>query len=349
MTSSDTVTDGKSSSVSGSTSALQAIGKKSPVTSHTVSALFASAVSTSCFYPFDVIRTRFMSQDGTVTRRHNGRTYHSIRKSLITIYRMEGRASLFKGFFAAFFGSVAAWGMFMFFYRSLCNWAESTSYIGRSGLSVVASLASTTLVSPIFLIKSRMQLEEASRYHPPVGEASHKSSHDHRVYTSFFKGVKHVVRTNGLRGLWKGLSLQMLLVFPYCLNVPTYDFFKAIILNYHLRKTDCLPESSHSYPSLSARSSLSLLEITCCSCLTKVILILLSQPLMVLRVRVQDQRALLGAVQYKNLAQSLITVLRYQGVLGMYRGFAASCVHSLPRSALYYVLYEGSLSFLINA
>lgn len=358
--------EGEIRSVSSSSSALQAIGRSSPVGSHTISAVFASGVSTSCFYPFDVIRTRFMSQDGTLTRRHNGRTYHSIRESLLTMYRKEGQASLFKGFLPAVFGSVGAWGLYMYFYRSLCNWAENTSYIGRSGLSVVASLASTSLVSPIFLIKSRMQLEEASCSRSSFGVASHTSAKDHRVYKSFFKGVKHVLSTDGVRGLWKGLSLQMLLVFPYCLNVPTYDFFKAIILNYHVRRTECLPpfsleqngtgnvatvlpESSRCCPSLSSRSTLSIFEIACCSCLTKVFLILLSQPLMVLRVRVQDQRALQGPVQYKNVAQSLITVLRQQGVLGMYRGFAASCIHSLPRSALYYILYESSLTFLINA
>lgn len=304
---------------------MKAIGVSAPVRSHLYSAQLASAVSTACFYPFDVLRTRFMSQDGTSVRQHNGTTYHSVRRSLRMIYRQEGHRSLFRGLPVALIGAITAWGMYMGCYRLFCNWTEVTSFYGRALVSMVASSISTITVCPIFLIKSRMQLEE-----------SKMGGHTH--YKTFRSGIRHAVQNGGFRTLWRGGSLHLWLVIPHSLNLPIYDFLKYYMLSYHQWKRE---------PSMSADYSLDLAEVICCSTITKVLVLLLSHPMMVIRVRLQDQRSHQGSIQYRSVAQAVRTTLKLQGVRGMYRGFKSSLIHTLPRSVLHYIIYEYSLNLMI--
>ncbi|KPI90854.1 putative mitochondrial carrier protein [Leptomonas seymouri] len=296
---------------------LQAIGRQAPVGIHTISSQLASAGSTCAFYPFDVLKTRFMAQDGTAVRQHNGQTYQSIRRSMYTIYKEEGVRTLFRGCPVAISGAIVAWGVYMFLYRKLCNLTEFTSYLSRSSVSVFSSCVSSCVVCPIFLIKSRMQLEEANR-----------SGH----YRSFWKGLHYTVTTSGVRSLWRGLSLQMCLIFPNALTIPTYDTLKGFVLRYRWHHAET--------------TELNLFEIGVCSTLTKMWILTLSHPLVMMKVRMQDERAALGTVQYLTVPQSISNVLKTQGARGMYRGFTTALVHSLPRSLLYYIIYEKALSVM---
>ncbi|KEG12997.1 mitochondrial carrier protein [Trypanosoma grayi] len=280
--------------------------------SHTLSSQFASAVSTFAFYPFDTLRIRFMSQDGTVHRQHNGQTYHSIRRALSTIYREEGMRALFHGCHVAVLGAIMSWGMYMYLYRSLCSVSEVSSYLGRAGMSFVASFISTFISSPIWLIKSRMQIEESTKINN---------------YVTFRGGVCHVLRTTGFRSLWRGISLQLTLMIPNALNVPTYDFLKGMMLRAHLCQS-------------SGDSELSVLGSSVCSTLTKMLLVLLSHPITMLKVRLQDQRSDINDVKYTSVRRSVLLVLRREGPCGMLRGLGTSLVHSLPRTVTYFVLYE---------
>ncbi|KAG5470511.1 hypothetical protein LSCM1_01755 [Leishmania martiniquensis] len=296
---------------------LNAIGPHAPVAIHTVSSQLASATSTCVFYPFDTLKIRYMSQDGTATRLHNGRVYSSIYSSLALICREEGLRALFRGCAVAVAGSMVAWGVYMLLYRQLCNLTESTSYTERSCVSAVSSAISSCVACPIFLVKSRMQLEEVKRV---------------SLYRSFWSGVHHTVQTTGVRSLWRGLPLQLFLIFPNALSIPTYDTLKRFLLQnrwHHAELTE-----------------LNLFEIGVCSTLTKVWILILSHPLVMMKVRMQDERATLGECQYRSVAQSFSSVLKTQGPQGMYRGFFTALVHSLPRSFLHYCIYEKTLVLL---
>ncbi|KAL7699990.1 mitochondrial carrier protein [Lotmaria passim] len=298
---------------------LQAIGRQAPVGIHTISSQLASAGSTFVFYPIDVLKTRFMAQDGTAVRQHNGQVYKSIPRSMYVIYKEEGIRTLFRGCPVAVLGSIVAWGVYMFVYRELCNLTEYTSYLGRSSVSVVSSFVSSCIACPIFLIKSRMQLEE-----------SHRTNH----YRSFWRGLRYTVSTTGVRSLWRGLTLQLSLTFPNSLAIPTYDALKRLVLRYRWHHAET--------------TELNLFEIGVCSTLTKIWILILSHPLIMMKVRMQDERAAIGPVQYRTVPQSISNVLKTQGPRGMYRGFTTALVHSLPRSLLHYFIYEKTLSALCN-
>lgn len=298
---------------------LQAIGPHAPVIQHTVSSQFASAVATTLFYPLDLVRTRFMSQDGSTQRQHNNRTYTSIFRAFRVIAQEEGVRQLFRGCSVAVGGSVVAWGLYMYLYRALCNFTEQTSYASRSAISIACSMLSSLLTSPIFLVKSRMQLEEVAR---------------NTTYRTLRGSVQHMVRTSGVRSLWRGVSMQLLLVFPNALSIPTYDFLKRNLLQWQDK-------------SLTTRD-LSVVEVCLCSTLAKLFVLVLAHPLMTTRVRMQDQRAAAASMHYHRPLQSMSTILRVNGVRGLYRGFSAGMMHTFPRSLVHFIVYEKTLTYLCH-
>ncbi|KAG5496172.1 hypothetical protein JKF63_02473 [Porcisia hertigi] len=326
---------------------LNTIGPNAPVSIHIVSSQLASATSTCAFYPFDTLKTRFMSQDGTTVRQHNGHVYSSIRGSLALIYREEGLLPLFRGCPVAIIGSTIAWGIYMFLYRQLCNMSECTSYLGRSSISLlssaeadptrsgvlsswimmsqnllprfvfstIASCTSAVACNPIWLIKTRMQLEEAST----------RRVFAQRHFRTFRGGLLHTVQTTGVYSLWRGVSAQIVLGIPNAMNLPLYDTIKAAMLN--TRRT----------------SELSVPEVCACSTLTKVVLTLVCHPVMVLKTRLQDHRAREGEIHYKSFIQSTKTIWQRGGLLAFYRGTLPSLCHTVPRSLLMFLFYEQSL------
>jgi solute carrier family 25 (mitochondrial folate transporter), member 32 len=291
---------------------------------HAIASQVAGFTSTIAFYPLDVVKMRFMSQDGTTTRQHNNTTYTSLLRSTQTILREEGVRALYRGAHVAVGGSVAAWGVYMYLYRSLLHVLERMEGGGMQGAfhakvmaSVVASSASALASNPIWLIKTRMQLEERHKHSGVPGE-----------YSGFWRSASVVIRNSGLRGLWVGSSAQILLGVPNALNFPIYESIKGL----RMRQT--------------GKTSLDLTEVCLCTTITKTILAMLSHPLFLVKTRLQDQRSHQGAVQYTSLPQALRLILQREGALGLYRGVIPALAQAIPRSITQFVVYESCLSLL---
>lgn len=294
--------------------------KKNSSSQHTIATQLAGAFSTLSFYPLDVVKMRFMSQDGTKERMHNNTVYRSLSQSIKTIYSEEGVRALYRGAHVAVCGATASWGVYMYLYRETLRIAgDRTEFSARAVASVVASSVASVLSNPIWLIKTRMQLEEFHRAH---GKESM------RQYATFFGGVRHVLRTNGFRGLWVGSSAQVLLGVPNAFNFPIYDTVKA----FRLQQTQ--------------RKSLDLYEVCICSTFTRTILMLLSHPLFVIKTRLQDQRSHAGDVKYVSLHQAFLLTLKREGLKGLYRGVVPALAQSVPRSVTNFVVYEIFLRFM---
>nr|CCC95952.1 unnamed protein product [Trypanosoma congolense IL3000] len=296
--------------------------------SHVLASQLASAISTTVSYPIDTLRVRFMSQDGTVQRQHNGQTYRSICRAMDTICREEGVRALFRGCHVAVLGAVVAWGVYMFIYRTLCDIClpdngkrAGNDFTYRTLLSSVASCSCAVVCNPIWLLKTRMQIEEiSSRKASPCPPST--TTCKGKNYASFIGGLLYAVRTDGVLSLWRGVSAQVLLGLPNALNFPVYEAFKSKWLDYMDR------QNLYSY------------EACLCSTISKTAVSVVAYPIHVIKTRMQDQRSQLGNVKYISFLQSVSVVLRSRGVADLYRGITPSLLHSVPRLALTFVLYE---------
>ncbi|PAN50424.1 hypothetical protein PAHAL_9G519000 [Panicum hallii] len=169
----------------------------------------------SMTYPLDLVRTRLAAQTNTAY-------YRGISHALFAICRDEGFRGLYKGLGATLLGVGPSIAVSFSVYETLrTHWQIERPYDSPVLISLacgsLSGIASSTFTFPLDLVRRRMQLEGAG------GRA--------RIYnTGLFGTFGHIVRTEGFRGLYRGILPE------YCKVVPgvgivfmTYEMLKAIL------------------------------------------------------------------------------------------------------------------------
>ncbi|KHN99865.1 Mitochondrial thiamine pyrophosphate carrier 1 [Metarhizium album ARSEF 1941] len=172
----------------------------------------SGALATSLTYPLDLLRTRFAAQG----RR---RIYTSLRGAVRDIQRDEGWRGFFRGVGPALGQIVPFMGIFFVTYEGLrarlsgldMPWGGEDAAAGVAG-SVVAK----TAVFPLDLVRKRIQVQGPTR-------ARYVYS-DIPEYTGALRGIAAIARAEGLRGLYRGLTISLMKSAPAsAVTVWTYE------------------------------------------------------------------------------------------------------------------------------
>ncbi|KAL7935261.1 mitochondrial carrier [Trichoderma chlorosporum] len=177
-----------------------------------VAGAVSGAAATGATYPLDLLRTRFAAQG-----RH--RVYSSLRGALWDIYRDEGFKGFFRGLGPALGQIIPFMGIFFASYEGLrlrlghldLPWGSGDATAG-----IVASVVAKTAVFPLDLVRKRIQVQGPTR--------SRYVYNDIPVYTSAVRGIQTIYRTEGLRGLYKGLPISLVKAAPAsAITLWTYE------------------------------------------------------------------------------------------------------------------------------
>lgn len=188
----------------GTTQALAQLGSyrlPQPVESF-LSGAVAGGCATGVTYPLDLLRTRFAAQGPD-------RVYGSLRASIVEIARHEGVPGFFRGCSAAVAQIVPYMGLFFTTYEALrpaMTWDALPLGTGDAAAGVVASVLAKTGVFPLDLVRKRLQVQGPTRtryVHRNIPE-----------YKGVLKSIDMIVRTQGVRGLYRGLTVSLLKAAP---------------------------------------------------------------------------------------------------------------------------------------
>lgn len=173
----------------------------------------AGITAASLTYPLDLVRTRLAAQ-------RNEKYYKGIAHALRTISRDEGRRGLYKGMGATLLGVGPNIAINFCVYETLkstCAEKRSEPPGAWSSLAFgsVAGIASSTATFPLDLVRRRMQLEGVAGTAP--------------VYkTGVFGTFVHIGKTEGWKGLYRGILPEYLKVVPSVgIVFMTYEFMKS--------------------------------------------------------------------------------------------------------------------------
>ncbi|EPS61182.1 hypothetical protein M569_13615, partial [Genlisea aurea] len=182
---------------------------------HFVCGGLAGMTAASATYPLDLVRTRLAAQRKTIY-------YQGIRHAVHTISREEGFLGLYKGLGATLLGVGPSIAISFSVYETLRTyWRQSRPNDSTVVVSLtcgsLSGIASSTATFPLDLVRRRMQLEGAA------GRA--------RVYnTGLFGAFRHIVRTEGLRGLYRGILPEYYKVVPGVgIVFMTYETLKKLL------------------------------------------------------------------------------------------------------------------------
>eukprot|EP00002_Diphylleia_rotans_P024017 TRINITY_DN4733_c0_g1_i1.p1 TRINITY_DN4733_c0_g1~~TRINITY_DN4733_c0_g1_i1.p1 ORF type:complete len:230 (-),score=31.24 TRINITY_DN4733_c0_g1_i1:411-1100(-) len=172
----------------------------------------ASVVAT---YPLDVLRTRFAA--------HSSKGHHlSVRESIKTIIRNEGYGAFVKGIWPTLLGIIPYAGINYFTFESLKIIAPKKP--GSDALTLssslicgsLSSLVGQTVTYPLDVVRRRMQLEGMF----------HKSP----LYSNTFDAISTILRTEGIKGMFRGLTLNYLRVAPaVTISFTVYEHMKQLL------------------------------------------------------------------------------------------------------------------------
>lgn len=154
------------------------------------------------------------------------------------------------------------------------------------------------------------------------------------AYRGLWDGLTSTVRTEGIRGLYKGVGLAVFGVSNGAIQFMSYEQLKQ------WRKVAALQRDGKSTRLSEAdmdQVQLSNTEYTTISAAAKLIAISLTYPYQVVRSRVQN---LATAQRYPTTWSCIAQTYKEEGLRAFYRGFATNAVRILPGTCVTFVAYE---------
>lgn len=166
---------------------------------------------------------------------HLGDTLHILR----TVQRTEGTKALFKGLGPNLVGVVPARAINFYVYgngkRILAehwNGGEEGPWVHMLA-AAAAGIATSTATNPIWMIKTRMQLDKNVSQQraaaAAAGATGTGATEVRRQYRNSLDCVRQIVREEGVRGLYKGMSASYLGVAESTLQWVLYEQLKAYL------------------------------------------------------------------------------------------------------------------------
>ncbi|KAF9438726.1 hypothetical protein BGZ76_005458 [Entomortierella beljakovae] len=298
--------------------------------------------------PLDVIKTRLQSSlykntlsgSSSIPRLGHVSVLGHIKETFLLlghVYTHEGPRALYKGLGPNLVGVVparaiafAAYGNGKKFFSEL-NHDQENSIVHLSA-AVTAGIITATATNPIWMVKTRMQLQSEGKQ---------------RIYRNSFHCTLEILKTEGIRGLYKGLTASYLGVAESTIQWVIYEHLKRTLANRraYLNQSLELASSDHAHllkPRylIGGKDIGEWTEYLGAAGVAKFIASALTYPHEVLRTRMRQTPQGNEPTKYNGLTQTFRLVLKEEGVAAMYGGLTAHMLRVVPNAAIMFFCYE---------
>lgn len=197
--------------------------------------------------------------------------------------------------------------------------------------AAIAGLATSTATNPIWLVKTRLQLDR------------NPNDPTKALYKNSFECTKQVLRNEGIKGLYRGMSASYLGVSESTIQWTTYEYFKSLIARRSaLRKAQGLPDNTRLESTIEWAGKLG------AAAMAKLFAAGIAYPHEVVRTRLR-QSPKEGRSKYTGLVQCFKLVLKEEGAGALYGGLTAHLMRVVPSAAILFGTYEFVMSLLQDA
>ncbi|KAK5940018.1 Pyrimidine nucleotide transporter, mitochondrial [Knufia obscura] len=255
------------------------------------------------------------------------------------IYQHEGFRALFKGLGANLIGVVPARSINFFVYgnsKRILN--EQFNPQGKENVwsihiaaAATAGIATGTATNPIWLVKTRLQLDRNRASNDPMRGRQYKNSWD---------CIKQTVRHEGVKGLYRGLTASYLGVTESTMQWVMYERMKLGLARREARRlntpgyqrtwTDDVEEWAGKFSAAAG---------------AKLIAAVVTYPHEVVRTRLRQAPTTVTdsgkvMVKYTGLVQCFKLVAKEEGMAGLYGGMTPHLLRAVPSAAIMFGVYE---------
>ncbi|CAL5218643.1 g345 [Coccomyxa viridis] len=304
---------------------------------HAVAGCTAGLTAVLSLHPLDVVKTRLQVQDGVAGALP---TYFGTRDALVRIFQEEGWRALYAGIAPALLGAGLSWGIYFTAYNNAkMRWQSAR---GESTLPAPLHLLSAAeagcivclITNPIWVIKTRLQLQRATNLRSSAAKAARRvSSTRASPYRGFTHAVARIAKEEGFAGFYRGLLPSLLLVSHGAIQFMVYE---------ELKKAARSPIGAKAGSS----GELSSAEISVMGAASKLVASIATYPSQVVRSRIQQRQDVYRGVRYESSWRSVQVILRREGIRGLYKGLVPNVLRVMPQSAITFLVYEKVMQLL---
>ncbi|KAG5982126.1 hypothetical protein E4U55_002273 [Claviceps digitariae] len=254
---------------------------------------------------------------------------------LRAVYRTEGPRALFKGLGPNLVGIIPARSINFFVYGNGKRVISETLNHGQEApwvhllAGVAAGVATSTATNPIWMVKTRLQLDKN------VSESSGGTMQ--RQYRNSYDCVRQIMRDEGIRGLYKGMSASYLGVAESTLQWMLYEQLKASLAKREARIQRSGREKTWWDRTVDWTGKAGAAGGA------KLFAAILAYPHEVARTRLRQAPTERGRPKYTGLVQCFKLVWREEGFIGLYGGLTPHLMRTVPSAAIMFGMYEGIL------
>lgn len=286
--------------------------------------------------PLDVVKTRLQSDVYNASYNKVPKSHNPIIKGLqhfketggviLSIYRNEGGRALFRGLGPNLVGVIPARSINFFTYGSTKDFILTNFNNGREATwihlvsGINAGFVTSTATNPIWLIKTRLQLDKTKGKH----------------YKNSWDCFKYIIKNEGFLSLYKGLSASYLGGVESTLQWVLYEQMKSFLnkksLELHGHDQSKKTTKDH-IMEWCARSG--------AAGAAKFVASLITYPHEVVRTRLrQAPLELTGKPKYTGLIQCFKLVIKEEGLASMYGGLTPHLLRTVPNSIIMFGTWE---------
>ena len=289
--------------------------------------------------PFDVIKIRFQLQIEPINTKSMVSKYRSMPQCVRTIVMEEGFTALWKGHLCAQLLS-CVYGMIQFssfeLYTQIVNNSQLMKNTGHKHQPLVhllcgsmSGVSATLVIHPLDVIRTRIIAQS-----------------EPKTYSSTPEAFRKIFRSEGIRGLFRGLMPTILQIAPYTgIQFTVYN----ISINFWERN---LESNSSPNQSNNMRNLLFFEKTLLCGAVSGLSAKLAVYPLDLIKKRLQvegfqSSRKGFGAVSsYNGTIDCVVKTLRQENVFAFYKGLTPSLMKAAVVTALNFSIYENVFKFL---
>lgn len=295
--------------------------------------------------PLEVIKTQFQAlHNRRIILASKPKGMPSFFFALKVIVEREGLRGLWKGLGPNLVGVFPSRAIYFGVYNtskaSMLNLGYKEGPLIHLLSAMSAGIAVSTATSPIWLVKTRMQLQTKDSGHLP--------------YKNSWDCVKRVYVEEGVRGFYKGLGASYLGIAESSIQFVLYEKMKSLMIAQKLElqklqivdNLTSIPQSSSS--SSSSHITLSSSEYMGLAATAKLVAAICTYPHEVLRTRMREQRGSVPGVtpKYTGLLQALKLIFKEEGAAGLYGGMTTHLIRVVPNAAIMFWTYEIVVRYL---
>nr|DAD31856.1 TPA_asm: hypothetical protein HUJ06_010707 [Nelumbo nucifera] len=188
----------------------------------------------------------------------------------------------------------------------------------NAGAGAAAGAIAATFVCPLDVIKTRLQVHG-------LPNLPHSGSRGSLIITS----LQNIIKNEGMKGMYRGLSPTILALLPnWAVYFTVYEKLKGL-LHSHVDRDNQLTVGANMVAATGAGAATAIA----------------TNPLWVVKTRLQTQGVRSGVVPYKSILSALRRISHEEGIRGLYSGLLPALA-GVSHVAIQFPVYEKMKAYL---